>query len=304
MSDLVNDATGEPADSTESGAATGRTLPAFDPAWLERRLSLDAAARWGMIIGVALVVVLVQFLEAGLAIAALLGVVAFMFAIASGVSVSLRTLRDLALITGLLANPKGQANAESVLAVTVKRWPLPQWLRVVLVHRWAVLRYRQNQYAETAAIAGALLQVMPRIGQHSVKRLQSHTTLMLLEAQLQMQDLTGAYHCLLGLDTLALTQAERLQRLVLQTRYELMCDRPECVAQGLARKVELAELMPATPSAGMHAMLAQACTAMGRDDQAAWLRERAALLASDEQVNRLLGNGGVVVGPPEDELTG
>jgi len=293
-----------PQDSGAQEQGPSPALPPFDAARLRRQLSVDGAARWVMIIVVALAVVLASLLQSGVAIAAVVGVMALMFAIASGVTVSLRTLRDLAMITTLLGNPYQSVNAESLLAVAIRRWPLPQWLRVLLVHRWAVLRHQQGDYQEAAAIASALLHVMPRTRQQSVKSLASHTLLMRLEAQLQLEDLTGAYHTLLELDRQPLTQVERLQRLSLQTRYELMCGWPGQVAKGLERKVELAELMPAPQCGVMHAMLAQACATLGHRPAADWLSARADLLASAEQVEQLLATGGVVGPPPAHEITG
>jgi len=294
----------EPDRDRDPDPESMRSLPPFDPDRFRRLLLLDAAARWGVIVGVALAVVLASLMQLGLAAAAVIGVVAFLFAVAGGVTVSVHTLRDLAVVTSLLAVADQAERTESHLAGAVSRWPLPQWLRVLLVHRWAVLRHQQGECHETVKIATALLEVMTRVRQQAVRNLRNHTLLMLLEAQLQLEDLTGAYQTLLQLDRASLSQIERLQRLSLQTRYELMCGWPNEVVRGLERKVELAELMPAVQCGAMHAMLAQACTMLDRRQTANWLSDRAELLATNDQIEALLNSGSGIVGPPEQEVMG
>jgi len=273
-------------DPMEPVAPPPDALAPFNAQRLQRQLQMDSMMRWFAVIAVALIVLVTGLMEDQIGLSALVAIVLIMLVVVGAITLGSRGVRDLAHVTGLI--PVDLHEAEHALAEALSRWPLPQWVRLMLMHRWAVIRYQQHRHPESAAICAALLGPLQRVKKGPAAQVHHHLLLMLLESQLQMFDLSGAYATLLRCERVNFTQTERLQRLVLQTRYELMCGRVWDVVLGLERKVQLAELMPAAHSGAMHLMLAQACSAVGAEDTARWLRRRA------EQVQTLLGRGGVI----------
>jgi len=77
---------------------------------------------------------------------------------------------------------------------------------------------------------------------------------------------------------------DSLQRLSLQTQYEVAIGADAAALGGLRQKVELSELMPAAQCGAMHALLAIASQRRGQHEVAQWLRRRAELLCTAEQL--------------------
>src|SRR5690606_16278358 len=97
----------------------------------------------------------------------------------------------------------------------------------------------------------------------------------------------AAYPPLRELHAMPLSLAEQLQRLALQTRYELLIGRHGEAVRDVKRKVELAELMPAAQCGAMHAMLATAADRARQKELGAWLWERAKLLLTPSQLAQI-----------------
>ncbi len=165
-----------------------------------------------------------------------------------------RVMRDWPRILELteLAHPE----AEPRLASALSRRPLRASMRVQLYHRLAVLRHRQRRLGEAAAVCQALLR--RRLG--AAGAIKPHLLLMLTEAQVLTKDYWGAWQSLSALSAFNLPPRETLQRLAWQTRYE--------VETG-----------------------AFAAAATGRPDKADWLRRRAELLCTSEQLRALTPDG-------------
>ncbi|CAN0363210.1 unnamed protein product, partial [Ectocarpus sp. 4 AP-2014] len=138
------------------------------------------------------------------------------------------------------------------------------------------LRHRQRRFDEAAEICYALLCEDLRGPAASVK---PHLLLMLAESKLESRDPAGAYHALDALYHTRLSLVEALQRLALQTRYELMIGAHDSALHQGKRKIELAELMPLAQCGAMHAMLAYAAEQSGQTKIAAWLWERTKLIS-------------------------
>ena len=167
------------------------------------------------------------------------------------------------------------AAAEQTLAKALSRYPVMRWARQLTYHRLATLRHRQRRFEESGEVCFALLGE-PLRGPAAAAR--PHLLLMLVEAKLETGDLPGCYHALDALYRTRLSLVEALQRLALQTRYELMVGDHAAALRAGRQKIELAELMPPAQCGAMHAMLACAAHHTHQPHVAGWLWERARLI--------------------------
>ncbi len=260
--------------------------PPFIPADLKRQLLIDTVLRWMVALGVigGLLIGLV-WEDTG---AHVLSLVVIMVVAGGWVAVSLinaRVAQQLPMLTAAVYTDPPRA--EAGLAAAIRRRPLQRRVRLLLFHRLAMLRHRQQRFAETAAICQTVLaQPMRRslIGFSSINDVRNNLLLMLAEARLQCKDVVGSYVALTELAQSPLSLLESLQRVALQTQYEIAAGYPQAVMQGLEGKVLLAELMPAAQSGAVHAMFAVAAAKVERHDIADWLRRRAELLCTPQQI--------------------
>lgn len=249
----------------------------FEPGRFAKQIALDDIMRGLLISGVALAV-LVTLLLPGYALVSGLIAPAVVLGLWLWLSVSTaRVARSLAAFGPLMADEPGQA--EDALREMLKVRPVMRWARLLSYHRLAGLRHLQRRFVETAAICLCLLN-QPLKGPAAATR--PHLLLMLAEAQLEIGNLPGAYQALAHLQQARLGLAESLQRLAIQTRYELAIGAHDHALHRARAKVELAELMPAKHCATMHAMLATAAQRAGQTRQADWLWQRTRLLAEPE----------------------
>lgn len=181
--------------------------------------------------------------------------------------------RALPMMALLIERDPGAA--EQAIAKALSRHPVMRWARLLTYHRLATLRHRQRRFEEAGEISFAILSE-PLGGPAAAAR--PHLLLMLAESKLETGDLAGAYHALDTLYRTRLSLVEALQRLALQTRYELMVNAPAAALHAGQRKIELAELMPPAQCGAMHAMLAFAATQTDQPRIAGWLWERARLM--------------------------
>jgi hypothetical protein len=282
-----NSQTFSPGASTATPAPGGRpdgpsgsaALSPFVPARLRRQVWLDSVARWAPLV----LVILLIFgapLEANRhdALWTSLPMVLILAAWAWGSTVNARVARALPQITAQLDGDP--AAAEAGLGEAIRRWPLQQSLRLLLYHRLAILRHRQQRFAETAAICQTVLSF--RLGPAGGVR--GHLLLMLIESRLRCGDIHGAGQSLAELDQQPLSLAETLQRSALEVRWYVASGQPQAALQDLERRVQLAELMPPVQGGALHALLGAAAQSAGRPRTAAWLRQRADLLCTPEQL--------------------
>ncbi len=181
----------------------------------------------------------------------------------------------------------GPDQAEAMITQALRRRGLLRWVRLMVYHRLAVLRHRQRRYEETAAICAAVLRHPLGPGESA----RAHLLLMLAESRLQLSDPEGAWPVLLELYATRLSLVEALQRMALQTRYEVVVGHHAAAMHAADRKIGLAELMPGPQCGAMHAMLATAARATRHEDLAGWLWRRAELLCSPDQLRRLTEGG-------------
>jgi hypothetical protein len=267
----------------------------FDPKRFEKQIAFDETMRGLLIAGVAMAVVM-TLLMPGWAVVSGLIAPSVVLGLWLWLSVSTaRVARSLSTFGELLANQPDQA--ENALNEMLNVRPVMRWARLLSYHRLAGLRHLQRRFAETAAICLCLLS-QPLKGPAAATR--PHLLLMLAEAQLEVGNLPGAYQALAHLQQTKLGLAQSLQRLAIQTRYEITIGANEAVLHRARAKVELAELMPAKHCAVMHAMLATAAQRAGQSRQSDWLWERTRLLAGPELMKELKQGGfGVAVVEPD-----
>lgn len=270
-------------------AATPSGCPAFDRHEFDRQFRRDRTVRWGVLILVVLLVI------AGPAIRPLwlLGAVAVV-AVAGLVHLAQVSSRGLSWLNQASQRLDSDLEqAEALVARGLEGWPLPGSLRLLLYHRLAVIRLRQGRWTETAAICQSLLEQKPiRTGRLALPAwatisglndpvmasLRVSLWLMLAESCLNLGDLRGAYQALTELHRLRLSLPENLQRLAVQSRYELAAGYPRQALANLPEKIRLAELMPAPVCAQVHAWWMQAAEQAGEKELAVWLRRRLELL--------------------------
>ncbi|MEM1447083.1 MAG: hypothetical protein AAGF84_13575 [Planctomycetota bacterium] len=274
------------SNPTPPSAEPAVRLPAFVPSRLQRDLALDGFLRVAAM--VLLFLAFFVLLSVGLS-GSLVTVVLALGIVVGWISlntVGARVAQSLAGLTALIDNDP-QAG-EAMLAELMRKRALPRFVRLMLGHRWAVLRHRQQDFVESAAIAQTLLTT-PRPGPAAGHR--AHLLLILAEARLEMRDAAGAWLALVELGRTPLSLTEALQRMALQTRYELLIGKPAHALSQAGHKIRLAELMPAPQSGAFHAMLAAAAQRLGRNDWFDRLWPRVELLCSEAEIKQFRENG-------------
>ena len=271
----------------------------FDPEHFAKQVALDNMMRGLLIAGVVAAMLLTLVLP-GMAIVSGLIAPAIALGLWLWLSVSTaRVARSLATFGDLMASEPNQA--EDALVELLKVRPVMRWARILSYHRLAGLRHLQRRFTETASICLCLLN-QPLKGPAAAAR--PHLLLMLAEAQLEVGNLPGAYHALAHLQQTKLGLAQSLQRLAIQTRYELSAGAYDSAMHRARAKVELAELMPAKHCAAMHAMLATAAQRSGQTQHSNWLWQRTRLLAGPKFTEQFEQGGfGITIVEPETPAT-
>ena len=275
----------EADESEDASTESGRTVPPFHASQLERALALDALLRWSVVLVVALGLGVAIYLGLGGATAAVLSVVLVMGGwLLLNVS-SARVSRELPELAAMIDSDPDAA--EDQLARLLRVRPLLSWVRLMLYHRLAGLRHRQQRFDESLRISAAVLH--HPLG--PAREARPHLLLMLSEAAIEQRDLFSAYHALHQLYLTRLSLTEALQRLALQMRYEVMCGYHGHALYRSGQKIQLAELMPAAQCGAVHAILAEAASQTDQSPLAQWLWQRAELLCTPDQLSELRGGG-------------
>lgn len=269
--------------SADEGADEAQELLTIHltPARLRRDVAIDGLLRGLLMSAVVAAAVFVFVFEGGADTWSAAAVMAVLVVWLMVNSISARVSRELPMIAALVETDP--AAAEDRVARAMKRRPLLRWVRLMLSHRLAVLRHRQQRFEDSGRICEAVL----RYPLGPAKQSRPHLLLMLAEAKMQLGQASAAYPPLRELHAMPLSLAEQLQRLALQTRYELLIGRHGEAVRDVKRKVELAELMPAAQCGAMHAMLATAADRARQKELGAWLWERAKLLLTPSQLAQI-----------------
>jgi len=266
-----------------------RVMPAFSEDRMQRQLTYDKACIWGAFVLFLVVLVVASVMES---MAYSPGVTLSTFAMLAYGGAwfwfgarNARVWRSLREITAMLdAQPE---RAEHLIAEAFALRLLHRPLRALLYHRLAAVRHRQRRFEETAAIADALLRLNPK----GVAGVRSHLLLMLVDACLEFNQLTGAWYGLVELSRMPLRLVESLQCRALRVKYELATGYWGQTLRDLPQTVEMAELLPAPQCGALHAMLAEAAARGHRHAESVWLRKRAELLCHPDQLATLQRQG-------------
>ena len=196
---------------------------------------------------------------------------------------SARVAQQLPQITEWIETDPG--TAETALASSLRRRPLQRSLRLLLYHRVAMVYRRRERFSDVAEICQALLS----LANDRLAAVRGHLLILLTESCLQCGDLVGTWWGLTQLHACRLTLIEKLQLVALQTRYEVQAGHNAVALHGLEQKLTLIELMPAPQCGAIHATLAKAAQRVDQNETAHWLRRRAELLCTPEQLENLGG---------------
>ena len=172
--------------------------------------------------------------------------------------------------------------AEHQIESALRSFSLFRTAKLLSLHHLAMLRHAQRRWEDCAQLSRELLQ--QRLG--SLKGIERPSRLMLADALLELGDLRGASQVLAQLYQQRLSLSEAMSLLAVQLDYEGRINAWGQMVQGMASKVQLAELMPAPKAARVEALLALAAKKVGRDDWSQWLRARAELLADVNELTR------------------
>lgn len=164
--------------------------------------------------------------------------------------------------------------AEHQIEKALRTFSLFRTSKLMSLHHLAVLRHAQRRWADAAELCNALLP--QRLG--SLKGLARQSRLILADSLLELGDLNGSYRAIHALYTERLSLAEALSLLHVQLDYQSRVNAWEQMLDGLANKVQLAELMNTANGARSQALLALAAQRTGRAALSAWLRRRVELL--------------------------
>ena len=164
--------------------------------------------------------------------------------------------------------------AERRIDEALRSFSLFRHVKVLGLHHLALLRHAQKNWHDSALLCRALLA--QRLG--NLQGLSKPARLMLADALLEMGDARGAADAIAGLFAERLSLAEVMKLLTVQLDYQSRVGAWSEMTNGLASKVQLAELMPSHAAARSQALLSLAAQRTGRADWSAWLRRRAELL--------------------------
>jgi hypothetical protein len=187
---------------------------------------------------------------------------------------SARKAQTAADVPALIAGGQYE-EAEAQLEQSVRQFSLIRAVKLQTLHQLALLRHAQRRYRESAALCQELLG--HRLG--SASGLARPVRLLLADAMLELDDLSGVHEALTGMYGQRLTLAETLQLLSAQLDYEARIGAWPRMMHEVMTKVQLAELMPSSAAASTQALLALAARHTGRQDFCDWLAARAELLA-------------------------
>jgi hypothetical protein len=164
--------------------------------------------------------------------------------------------------------------AEYQIEQALSSFSLFRTSKLMSLHHLAVLRHAQRRWGDAVVLCQALLR--QRLG--GLTGLTRQSRLILAESLLELGDLRGAHDSITALYSQRLSLAEAMHLLEVQLDYLSRVFAWEAMLQGLASKVQLAELMNTAASARTQAFLALAAKNTGRDAWATWLMRRVELL--------------------------
>lgn len=243
-----------------------------------RDLALAAALRWALLFAAAAAIILQSSaIAGGIAWTLALVIIGAIWLLLSYRSV--RGSRIAAAAPVLIA--LGQYDqAEEHISRALNSFSLFKGVKLRGLHHLAVLRHAQGRHAEAAALGRAVLQQYPGAGNHLVRSAR----LLVAESVLETGDLAAAYEALMGLYTERLSLAEALELTLVQLDYLSRVGAWRDMLHGLPQKVELIELLEAPRAARAQGLFALAARKQNKKEWEHWLRRRAELLSTPEDL--------------------
>ena len=170
--------------------------------------------------------------------------------------------------------------AEEQIETALRSFSLFRGSKMMSLHHLAVLRHAQRRWGDAADLCRALLR--HRLGVLSGLARQSR--LILADSLLELGDVRGAHEALSALYRDRLSLAEALSLLSVQLDYLWRIHAWDAMFDGVAQKVQLAELSNTHSAAKMQALLALAARHLGRTDWEDYLRRRVELLVDVDEL--------------------
>jgi hypothetical protein len=170
--------------------------------------------------------------------------------------------------------------AESHIDSALRSFSIFRTAKILSLHHLAVLRHAQHRWRESALLSQAVLSQKLS----NMQPMARASLLMLADSMLQLGDLPGAFAAMNRLYRFRLGLNEALTLQLLQLDYGWRIGTWDAMLQGVGSKVQMCELMPPINAARSQAMLALAAYKTNRVELARWLRRRAELLVSPQEI--------------------
>jgi hypothetical protein len=172
--------------------------------------------------------------------------------------------------------------AEHQIEQALRSFSLFRSSKILSLHHLAVLRHAQRRWPDAAELSRAVLG--QRLG--TLSRLSRQSRLILADSMLELGDLRTAHAAIAELYKERLSLPEALSLLGVQLDYLWRIHAWERMLEGIATKIQLAELMPTPASAKAQALLALAARKLGRTELSDYLRRRVELLVDVDELIR------------------
>jgi hypothetical protein len=170
--------------------------------------------------------------------------------------------------------------AETRINAALRSFSLFRTAKLLSLHQLAVLRHAQRRWEESALLCRALLG--QRLG--GLSGLSKPSRLLLSDNLLRLNDLSGTHDALARLYRQRLNLSEAISLQQVQLEYLARIGAWDQMLAQVKSRVQLAELMPPSPSARTQAMLALAAKKTGHAELAEWLSRRAGLVGEPRQL--------------------
>ena len=261
-------------------AATGPTSGTVEGAIarFRRDLALAAALRWTLVAGAAGA----GILQASPLFGGIAGTLALLVIGVIWLLLSYRSVQGsrIAAAAPVLIALGQYDQAEQQISEALNSFSLFKGIKLRGLHHLAVLRHAQGRHAEAAALGRAVLREYPGHGGN----LSRSARLLVAESLLEVGDLRAAHEALMGLYSERLSLGEALELTLVQLDYLSRVGAWGHMLHGLMQKVELAELLEAPRAARAQALLALAARRQNKKEWEHWLRRRAELLATPDDL--------------------
>jgi len=172
--------------------------------------------------------------------------------------------------------------AEEQLKSALHQFSLYRAGKLLACHNLAVVVHGRKNYQAAAELCDAVITLHGGVSR-SVGRL---CRILLADCRLLLGDSASALRAIepLSLRDPALSLSEQMMLLPIELRCQIAMGQYESAWESLAWKVRLAELLDAPKASLVHALLARACQAAGKTEEASFLQRRADLYHDQKEL--------------------